>query len=171
MKVFISHKSEDMELADECANILKEKGFDIYLDKYDPYINESQDRAKRIESKIDSSTDLLVIITENTKSSWWVPFEIGLSTAKDIRIVSLVFENAPKLPSFIRKWPIVDTEWKFNFYLEQLEKDKKQLLIESSYIRKSMSEEAVYFSERASLQNIRKSDLFHDVLLHEFGQV
>ena len=169
MKVFISHKSEDMELADECANILKEKGFDIYLDKYDPYINESPDRAKRIESKIESSTDLLVIITENTKLSWWVPFEIGLSTANDIRIVSLVFENAPKLPSFIRKWPIIDTEQKLKIYLKQLEKDKNQLLTESRNLRKSMGLESVNFSEN-KLQNMRKSDLFHNILLHEFGQ-
>lgn len=170
MKVFISHKSEDMELADECANILKEKGFDIYLDKYDPYINESQDRAKRIESKIDSSTDLLVIITENTKSSWWVPFEIGLSTAHDIRIASLVCKNAPELPSFIRKWPIIDTVQKWEIYLKQLEKDKNQLLTESRNLRKSMGLEAVNFSEN-KLQNMRKSDLFHNILLHEFGQV
>lgn len=170
MKVFISHKSEDMELADECANILKEKGFDIYLDKYDPYINESPDRAKRIESKIESSTDLLVIITENTKSSWWVPFEIGLSTANDIRIVSLVLKNAPKLPSFIGKWPIIDNEQKWKIYLKQLEKDKNQLLTESRNLRKSMGLESVNFSEN-KLQNMRKSDLFHNILLHEFGQV
>ena len=170
MKVFISHKNEDMELADECANISKEKGFDIYLDKYDPYINESQDRAKRIESKIESSTDLLVIITENTKSSWWVPFEIGLSTANDIRIVSLVCKNAPELPSFIRKWPIIDTEKKWKIYLKQLEKDKNQLLTESRNLRKSMGLESVNFSEN-KLQNMRKSDLFHNILLHKFGQV
>lgn len=170
MKVFISHKSEDMELADECANILKEKGFDIYLDKYDPYINESQDRAKRIEAKIELSTDLLVIITENTKSSWWVPFEIGLSTANDIRIVSLVCKNAPELPSFIRKWPIIDTVQKWEIYLKQLEKDKNQLLTESRNLRKSMGLESVNFSE-TKLQNMRKSDLFHNILLYEFGQV
>lgn len=171
MKVFISHKSEDMKFAEIWAKILRKRNFNIYFDKYDPCINDSPDRAKRIQSEIETSTDLLVIITANTQTSWWVPFEIGLSTANDIRIVSWVDKKYPQLPSFIRKWPIIDSEEKLSIYLEHLEKNKTQLLTENTHLRKSMGIESVNFSERAGFQNMRKSDLFHDVLLYKFGQI
>lgn len=167
MKVFISHKSKDMELAEKIGNILQDNAFEIYLDKYDPLIKESSDIAKRIESKIRSSTDLLVLITENTKESWWVPFEIGLSTAHDIRIASLVFENAPRLPSFIRKWPLIDNEEKFNIYLQELDNVRLQHLKENHNLRKSMSGESRNFS---ASNTMRQSERFHDVLLRKFGQ-
>ncbi|MGP1520936.1 MAG: toll/interleukin-1 receptor domain-containing protein [Treponema sp.] len=171
MKVFISHKSEDMEIAEYYAKILKKEGFNIYFDKYDPSIANSFDRASRIESQIKLSTDLLIIITKNTKESWWVPFEIGLSTAYDIRIASLFFKNASSLPSFIRKWPIINTDKKFDIYLEQLKKDKNQLINESIYLKKSMTGESFNFSEKINLNNMRESDLFHDILLSKFEQI
>jgi len=167
MKVFISHKSEDMKLAEKIANTLKYTGLNIYLDKYDPLIKESSDRAKRLESQIRSSTDLLVLITENTKESWWVPFEIGLSTAHDIRIASLVFGNALQLPSFITKWPVINSKEKFSMYLEELDNVRLQHLNESHNLRKSMTGESRNFS---ASNTMRQSERFHDVLLRKFGQ-
>jgi len=163
MKVFISHKSEDTITAEKHAKDLKTLGFDIYFDKYDPKIIESNDRALHIKKKINESTDLLVVITSNTKESWWVPFEIGLSTFADIRIASIVYENSPPLPSFIKKWPIIDTDEKYKQYLVELQKSKQELLLESRSFSKSF--------EGLSPSSMRKSELFHRILMTKYGQM
>lgn len=162
MRVFISHKREDMDTAEIVASRLRELGFEIYFDKYDPYISESNDRAVQIKSEIEKSTDLLVIITEKTERSWWVPFEIGLSTFADIRIVSILMDDTVVLPSFIKKWPIIDTAEKYEMYFDELQKSKIELIKESKIFEKSFI--------NSNLSEMRKSDIFHKILLSKFNQ-
>lgn len=66
MKVFISHKSEDVELAKEIAVSLEQKGFKLYFDAYDDVIKTTVDRPSHIQNAIRNSTHLLVIVTKNT---------------------------------------------------------------------------------------------------------
>ncbi|MCL2129370.1 MAG: toll/interleukin-1 receptor domain-containing protein [Treponema sp.] len=161
MNVFISHKSNDIDVAEKHAKDLRNLGFNIYFDKYDPNINSSKDKAKYIQNKIQESTDLLVIITENTKYSWWVPFEIGVSTVLDVRIASIVYENSPSLPSFIKKWPIIDTEKKYNIYLNELQRSNRQLLKCFSSGQESLREN----------YSIRVSDIFHEKLMRKYAEL
>lgn len=167
MKVFISHKSDDLTAAKEWGEKLVKKGFDIYLDAYDEQIKTASDRPNHIQGEIKKSTDLLVIITGNTQTSWWVPFEIGLSTAFDKRIASLVFSDAGNLPSFLRKWPVIDTEEKWKVYLKELSKKHEQRLLEALPILSEVKKSEENFS---FLTTIRESDLFHSVLKARFGQ-
>ena len=159
MKVFISHKSDDMKIAEKHADDLRSLGFEIYFDKYDPNIASSKDKAKYIQDKILESTDLLVIITENTQDSWWVPFEIGISTVFDVRIASIVYDNSPPLPSFIKKWPIIDTQEKYKLYLNELK-------ISNRVLSKCFSAEHGPLREDYS---VRVSDAFHEKLLRSFS--
>lgn len=168
MKVFISHKSEDLSTAKEWARRLEEQGFEIYLDAYDEQIKTTSDRPKHIQDEIKNSTDLLVVITGNTQTSWWVPFEIGLSTGFDKRIASLVFNGAGPLPSFLRKWPVIDTNIKWEIYLEELGKNHSQRLIESLRTLPKVNKSQENFS---FLTTMGESDLFHSVLKTRFGQV
>lgn len=162
MRVFISHKSEDAELAKHYAEELCELSFDYYLDEYDIHIKNSSDRGSLINNEIKKSTDLLVIVTENTKKSWWVPFEIGLSTAANNRIVTILHEGAPDLPSFLRKWPVIDTYEKYQMYLSELKKHNHKLLVESKQFSKSM-EGILHFSNNA--------ELFHSNLINQFSRL
>lgn len=160
MKVFISHKSEDVELAKEIAVSLEQKGFKLYFDAYDDVIKTTVDRPSHIQNEIRNSTHLLVIVTKNTKDSWWVPFEIGLSTALDKKIATFTnMKNIP-LPSFLRKWPVMDNQRKWDVYLNELGKNQFQLLQEQS-IKKS--QENIGF-----IPYMRESDLFHTVLMEKF---
>lgn len=168
MKVFVSHKTEDLNIAKKWAKKLLEQGFHIYLDAYDEQIKTATDRPNHIQAKIENSTDLLVVITRNTKTSWWVPFEIGLSTAFDKRIASLVFKGAETLPSFLRKWPIIDTEEKWKTYLEELNKNHSQLIQESLQILSEVKKSHENFSY---IKTMKESDLFHSILKARFGQI
>lgn len=162
MRVFISHKSEDAELAKHYAEDLSELNFDYYLDEYDIHIKNSSDRGSLINNEIKKSTDLLVIVTENTKKSWWVPFEIGLSTAANNRIVTIVHDGAPELPSFLRKWPVIDTSEKYQMYLSELKKHNHKLLVESKQFSKSM--ESIFKSNNSA-------DVFHSNLINKFSRL
>ena len=158
MRVFISHKSEDVELAKHYAEELSELNFDYYLDEYDIHIKNSSDRGSLINNEIKKSTDLLVIVTEK---SWWVPFEIGLSTAANNRIVTILHEGVPELPLFLRKWPVIDTDEKYQVYLSELKKNNRKLLVESKQFSKSM-EGILHFSNNA--------ELFHSNLINKFSR-
>lgn len=163
MRVFISHKREDTELAKKYAEDFENLGFSFYLDAYDSHISKSNDRGSLINQEIIQSTDLLVIHTKHTKGSWWVPFEVGLSTAAKNRIVTITHVNAPELPSFLRKWPIVTSNKEYAIYLSELKKQNTELLTESRNINFAKSMESL-------LRTTNTSETFHNKLKTLFGQ-
>lgn len=166
MKVFISHKSEDINRANTFAQHLEEMGFEIYFDAYDPEIVITEDRAQYIQEQIETSTDLLVIITEHTKLSWWVPFEIGLSTANDVRIASILDSDARIfLPSFLRKWPVIDSDRKYEIYLQELKTSNRKL----QEIQSTFSSDMESFNEL--FEPTRISESFHKTLLRKFSMI
>ena len=84
--VFISHKKEDQHIAVQLGQFLTEKlGVDIYLDVFDVDLQEavSKENDAKIVSSITQgiklSDILLCIISDKTRLSWWVPYEIGVA--------------------------------------------------------------------------------------------
>ena len=89
MKVFISHQQMDTDLANTIYELLKAKGVEAYLDVMDNlHSNDSKYLTNHLKQIVNKSTDILVVMTEHTKNSWWVPFEIGMAANKDLRIVT-----------------------------------------------------------------------------------
>ncbi len=107
INVFISHKKEDSNHAKEIANYLRY--FDevsCYLDILDPVLNsfEGDDLGEYFREKLGGCTHLMAILSDETKESWWVPFEIGIATEKQYPIVTFAVEDV-NLPLFLKKWP------------------------------------------------------------------
>ena len=81
--VFISHKSEDIDTAKNIAELLQNAGLDVYLDVNDNGLqqatrkNDAEAIVKCIEKALACSTHILILVTENTEKSWWVPYETG----------------------------------------------------------------------------------------------
>lgn len=101
MNVFISHKSEDQKNARHAYDFLTKKGISAYLSSLDDIINSQSDISSYLRKQIDSCSDLLVVMSEGTKKSWWVPFEVGLATESDKRIATAVYSDKELLPSFL----------------------------------------------------------------------
>lgn len=105
MKVFISHKQEDSSSA-----LLIQKEFvankvETYLDVLDSRINGGgKTLTDHIKTELNSCTDIIVVMSENTKNSWWVPFEIGMSAQVDMPTASFLASNV-LLPSYLNYWP------------------------------------------------------------------
>lgn len=107
--VFISHKKEDQHIAIELGKFLTEQmDVDIYLDIFDPQLQEAvsvENDAKIVESiatGLKLSQVLLCIISDKTRLSWWVPYEIGMADSTGINIASIRTKEIDDFPSFLK---------------------------------------------------------------------
>ena len=107
--VFISHKKEDQDIAIELGKYLTEQlDVDIYLDLFDPELREAvsvENDSKIVASIINGlklSQVLLCIITDKTRLSWWVPYEIGMADNAGVKIASIKTKNIDDFPSFLK---------------------------------------------------------------------
>lgn len=107
--VFISYKQEDQHIAIELGDFLtKQLGVDIYLDVFDPELKEAvsvENDAKIVASIINGlklSNVLLCIISDKTRLSWWVPYEIGIADNAEIKIASIRTKEIDDFPSFLK---------------------------------------------------------------------
>lgn len=99
-----------------------------------------------LKAKLSECTHLTAVISNNTKFSWWVPFEIGLATEKDFPISTVVsYTNRDQLPDYLWKWPVLETAGDLEQYCLLLRKEKTLLLNEE--VNKSFSNRPKSYSE------------------------
>jgi hypothetical protein len=106
--VFISYSRRDKDGARIVAAMIKDLGIDIYFDENDKALQLADEMGNHekvvecIENGIAHSTVLLGIITENTKDSWWVPYEIGSANGRGKLHAHLITKEVERLPSYIK---------------------------------------------------------------------
>lgn len=110
MRIFISHQRADADIATAIGNRLYSvHRIDCYLDVIDPHLREDGDElGEYIRQQLGRCTQLMAVISENAKASWWVPWEIGVSTEKDQPIATFARDNTA-LPEYLKKWPYLRT--------------------------------------------------------------
>ena len=113
--IFISHKKEDQHIAIELGNFLTTKmNVDIYLDIFDPELQEAvsvENDAKIVDSitsGLKLSDILLCVISDKTKLSWWVPYEIGVADNLGLKIASIRTKEIDEFPSFLKTKQTLD---------------------------------------------------------------
>lgn len=78
---FLSHSSKDEELVDGAIQILMNHGAVVYIDKIDPtmppYTNA--ETAKKLKDRVKQSKKFVLLASENSKESKWVPWELGIA--------------------------------------------------------------------------------------------
>lgn len=105
MKFFISHKQEDEAIALKVQEELKRNEADVYLDVLDDKISGGgRVLTNHIRKRLGECTDIIVILSEKTKASWWVPFEIGMAAEKDMPTASYLVTGIA-LPDYLSFWP------------------------------------------------------------------
>ena len=133
MKVFISHKQEDSVVAQDVLNILKKNKVDAYLDLLDhSIVFKGELLTNHIKKRLNECTDLLVVLSEQTKTSWWVPFEIGMASQKDFPIVNYL-KAGIVLPDYLAYWPHLKNETDLVKYIQIKTKVHKEILLEKSF--------------------------------------
>lgn len=132
MKIFISHKREDLLLAKQAFVFLSPQ-IECYLDEYDQHLASSiLDLGDYFRTQLRNSTHLLAIVSTNTQLSWWVPFEIGMATERDYPIATYSPIQL-ELPGYLKKWPYLKSSTDLATY-------KTQLLRPSREIAKALTE-------------------------------
>ena len=106
---FISHKDEDTDAAIALGkHITEDFGFNIYLDVYDNELQEADKNndpegvVNAIHKGIQYASHLLCIVTEKSKDSWWIPYEIGFAQANGVKTSSIKIKQAEYIPTYLR---------------------------------------------------------------------
>lgn len=110
IKIFLSHKNEDTEVAGAIAFRLRHQHqIDVYLDVIDSKLDKNgPDLADYIRAEMEKCTQLLAVISSKTRESQWVPWEIGVATEKERPLASFI--NPPAaVPEFLDKWPYLQS--------------------------------------------------------------
>ncbi|URZ04710.1 toll/interleukin-1 receptor domain-containing protein [Clostridium felsineum] len=154
MTIFISHKREDSTIAGYICNELTKLNVKAYLDVLEGnLLLEGKQLTDHIKERINSCTDILVVMSDRTKDSWWVPFEIGMAAQNDFPIVSYLV-NKVELPDYLSYWPTLRKSsdlWKYV-------RAKEKTFNESTIFNKSF-DNAQYYSKTEEFYKKLKSIL------------
>ena len=105
MKIFISHKKEDSYTANRIAVELNSLNISYYLDVMDQTVTKNgKELTDHIKANLNDCTDIIVVMSEHTPNSQWVPFEVGMSAQLDMPTATFLKENVT-LPEFLEYWP------------------------------------------------------------------
>jgi len=77
--VFLSHSHKDKGLIEPAVAFLRSQGVKIYVDWMDEGMPDtvSGETAKKLKDRIKQQKKFSVLVTENSKDSRWVPWELG----------------------------------------------------------------------------------------------
>ena len=125
--MFISHKDADSLQALLLKRAFENEGVSAYLDVLDSSINGGgKTLTEHIKGQLNQCTDIIVLMSEATKYSWWVPFEIGMSAQIDMPTASYLKENVV-LPSYLSYWPRLKTINDVSTYVSVRKKTERTL--------------------------------------------
>lgn len=109
--IFISHKKEDMVKAREVATYVMDCGVDIFFDENDPILsnpeinNDPLKITSIINKALTRSSHMICVVSNKTKESWWVPYEIGYVSNKppftSQNIGILLVNDVIQLPDYL----------------------------------------------------------------------
>ena len=144
--VFISHRSSDMKAAEAIAKYLKSNDIDIYLDKLD---GELQEKAKEEDAKgiveainegLKYSTHILVLISDRTRESWWVPYEVGYSKKGEKKIASaLLMGYVEGFPDYLKIEKTIKSPEEFETYAKDIRFESLRDGFLAEYVIESVS--------------------------------
>ncbi|WP_252218887.1 MULTISPECIES: toll/interleukin-1 receptor domain-containing protein [unclassified Clostridium] len=137
MTIFISHKNEDSNIASIICNKLNDLGVCAYLDLLEGDLTfDGEKLTNHIKGRLNSCTDLLVVMSKETQKSWWVPFEIGMASQLDFPIVSYLTDKV-SLPEYLSYWPALKELADLPKYISA----KNSILNENTTYKKSYNSE------------------------------
>lgn len=139
MKVFISHKQEDSVIATQLKSELERLNIPVYLDVLDnDIVKKGKELTDHIKAQLNKCSDIIVVMSERTCKSWWVPFEIGMSAQKDMPTVTFLSTNV-SLPSYLEYWPRLKSVGDISKYVSTRMKYNRRPIFESQYYTHSDS--------------------------------
>lgn len=108
MKIFISHSSRDIDIYNELAEALKEKGYTIFNVNE---VNVGESVIERIKFALNDSDVLIAIITENFLNSSWAQAELSsaILSTNSIRVLPVVVGDI-FVPNFLIQFQYIKVD-------------------------------------------------------------
>ena len=161
IRVFVSHRGTDGDLATHVANQVERHSLDTYLDVIDDaLLKDGPQLADHLLARMSECQQLIAVLSNETKGSWWVPWEIGAGSEKGFRMASYSRQFVD-LPSYLMKWPDLHSDLDIAAYCRLSQEASAEVARRERMV---LSEEA-----RA---NVRKSQAldFHTRLKAQLGR-
>jgi hypothetical protein len=150
--IFVSHSSKDKDAARRVATAIMAMSVDVYFDEMDDCLKRvgvgDVGVVRCIQSGLDSSSHLLGLITSNTKSSWWVPYEIGGAMGQKKECAHLVTAEVNSLPEYIKAGKVLVDQFDLERWVASIKGTTQDA------IREEMRKSAAVFGSVDTLDSI-----------------
>lgn len=164
--VFISHRQADSTLSMQIRDYLARWGVRSYLDVVDQRIRSPKGLTEHIIEQLRGCSHIIAVFSENTKGSYWVPFELGAAYERDLNIATYVFHprvgNRLELPEYLQAFPVMDNIIHLDLFAK---KYKNSDLVSRNGILLEKSR-----SEKMASEARRSADVFIDEMKVILGQ-
>ena len=105
-EVFLSYRSADQGTALQLAANLDELGHQVFIDVHDGTIeSDSTNIDQALVTAITKADTMVIVVSDNTQGSWWVPWEIGVSTPFQKPRAMYMASTSKPLPAYLEKLP------------------------------------------------------------------
>ena len=131
VNVFIFHQRNDKDIALKVQKKLEIERIKSFLDATDNGHTGFKTVTEWIVTNLRKSTHILVVYTNNTKSSEWVPFEIGMAYEREEGIAIFDPQHIIGKPNYLNDLPIIpdmDSLKYFVFLCKNYSKAKQSTL-------------------------------------------
>lgn len=105
-KVFISYAHEDANIAESIARIIGEMDIDTFMDV--KKISWGNVVLSKVRQALEESQYILVLVSESSLSSQWVPFEVGYAAALRKKILPYVLDKKLSVPAYINELSVIN---------------------------------------------------------------
>ena len=143
-RIFVSHKKEDRDAAKKVADYIMDSGIDVYFDEYDTSINRSNPKSvvNAIKQGMQLSTHMIVVFSNMTLESKWIPWEIGYgdATKTEIRILKMIDIKKDRLPEYMQVVKVLYDIYDLNAFIAQIQNTTTEKLIAEGAIRQYNSQ-------------------------------
>ena len=103
-EVFMSYQHADRSTAWELARDLDRLGRRVFIDVLDDTLVPSErDLDDALVTAISNADTMIVVVSDETQRSWWVPWEIGVSTPFHKPKAMYKPQASKPLPAFLEK--------------------------------------------------------------------
>ena len=102
--VFLSYRHSDQTTALGLAFDLDRQGVHVFIGVHDNTLAPGdKDLDDAPVTAIDKSNTMIVVISDDTQGSWWVPWEIGVSTPFGKQRAMYKPQTSRPLPAYLEK--------------------------------------------------------------------
>jgi hypothetical protein len=143
--IFISHKEKDADKAHGLSKYLTAQNVENYVDVLDDQIS-SGDITLNIVDKLRKASHLIVIYSEHTEKSMWVPFELGVAYERNNGIGVALWPDKEDAkidtPEYLDEFPLMKTKSDIDKYIAVYTSDMQVVGMESLNESRNFSKSA-----------------------------